>query len=729
MKLENHNLEVGQLQLDLYGRDILVVSPTPTFPLDHGNRKRIYRYCHDLKSKGARIHFVYYPLEWPFTSIPKSWIDEMSQQWDSVHLVPVTRPLYQWAQGEDHLIDEWWDQSLGDMLSFLFSRMCIDLCIVNYPFLSKSFEYCPKNVFKILDMHDKFTNRRKVLEANGIEKEFFYTSEEEEKKALDRADLVWAIKNEEEEFFKGLKTSSKVMTLPYAENLVLIERKVSEPDRDYFVLGIVGAKNNINRVNIQNFISKALPVFTRELAPVKIKLAGGMCDDFEHLNDAVGIEIMGRIDDIDSFYQAVDAVLIPMSFSTGLKIKAIEAFAKGMPVLAHKHAVEGIPVTKSYHECIADEQLVKACLQLSQDKNKLDLMRSASIEITERLLNQYRSMLNLSCLEFDKTVKKFIVTVNEDFFDKQSLYREHVLQHIRFLSAIGKIIIYADKLPRLFPQNYFDLMNGLGAVAKLASLTSRENQEYGLSFWEIGFDELVQKYQPDLIWYFTSEEAQLEVSSEAQKVTRMDSLIFGKCSSKPLSDTKEKLIYGNYSTVLGNGNKLIGFECPYLIKKPHQLNNLKLNKANVVILSTGRTIELAMILFDLFDSLGVNTITVYVDDYDSLNLDEINARYVKDLKSLSCFYKELTLGNGIPGYVVKLDNQTRTNVAYDIYEMCGSLGFSIFDYSNEGLGHFLEDICMALIKKSIFSAKDQECKFGNSAGFNKIFQEISSSIH
>ena len=43
--------------------DVLVLSPTPTYPLDYGNRKRIHSVCSALRERGASIHFLYYPRE------------------------------------------------------------------------------------------------------------------------------------------------------------------------------------------------------------------------------------------------------------------------------------------------------------------------------------------------------------------------------------------------------------------------------------------------------------------------------------------------------------------------------------------------------------------------------------------------------------------------------------------------------------------------------------------
>ncbi len=482
----------------MHGMDVLVLSPTPTFPLDHGNRKRIHTVCQDLKDRGARVHFVYYPLEWSFSHVPDDAVRAMREQWDSFHMAPVTRSLYAWAHGEDHLIDEWWDPSIGHLLGFLFSRHSYDAFIVNYPFLSRGFEWSPAHTFKILDTHDKFSGRRQLLEANGIQKEFFYTTEDQERIALDRADLVWAIKEEEAEFFRGL-TRTPVVTLPHVEPRSQPERQRDPADDDYLVVGMIGARNNINRINAERFASEALPLFRRQLAPIKLRLAGGMCDDLQSLGSRAGIDLMGRLEDVADFYRAVDVVLVPMSFSTGLKIKAIEAFAVGLPIVAHRHAVEGIPVEHPMHLCSSEREVAACCLAIAFDLDRLVELRQASRETFARLAKVFRSAMDESCRMVRKSPAT-VMLVGPAFFERSSLYREHVLQLIYFLRHLGKIALYIDSVPSLPQATLYGLLNGLGPAVKLFSREAADGRSIGLTHHVASLPELLAAHPNCTIW-------------------------------------------------------------------------------------------------------------------------------------------------------------------------------------------------------------------------------------
>ena len=72
----------------------LVVAPTPTWPLNYGNRKRIYSVCSKLQSLGFEIHYVHYASEGDWRDyIPIETRKRMDEQWDIVDHVWPSKPL------------------------------------------------------------------------------------------------------------------------------------------------------------------------------------------------------------------------------------------------------------------------------------------------------------------------------------------------------------------------------------------------------------------------------------------------------------------------------------------------------------------------------------------------------------------------------------------------------------------------------------------------------------
>jgi hypothetical protein len=262
---------------------VLVLAPTPTQPLDFGNRRRINAVCRDLQQRGAEIHYVHYPAEGDWRRNPPiPMLRAMQAQWEALYTVPVSRSLHEAPRDTHHGIDEWWDPAIGTMLTWLFDTQHFDVLIVNYTWLSKAFDYAPRGVLKVLDTHDRFSGRREMLEAHGIAPEYFYTTEDQEAIALDRADVVWAIKGQEAEFFRGL-TRKTVLTLPYADAITPLHR---QPAADGILrFGLVGARNNVNVTNFRVFFERVRAYVERTLLPCEFVVAGSCCDDLsqDHL--------------------------------------------------------------------------------------------------------------------------------------------------------------------------------------------------------------------------------------------------------------------------------------------------------------------------------------------------------------------------------------------------------------------------------------------------------------
>ena len=427
--------------------NILVVSPTPTHPQDHGNRKRIFEICAALKQQGARIHFVHYPGEHDWRrNWPARQEAAMRAAWDSYQLVAPSRPLHENAIGDDHTIDEWADPDLNHFIAWAFSVRAYDLVIVNYTWMSFCFDAVPAHVFKVCDTHDVFGGRRALLQANGIEPEFFHTTPDEERKGLERADLVWAIKDSERVYFEKQLGLPNCLTMLHAEADRGWWRQ--PPSRDgYLRAGVIGARNNVNRRNLEEFLAEALPILENYMAPVKIVIAGGCSDDFEHLRHP-NVEILGRVPTVEGFYHDVDIVLAPMQFSTGLKIKVSEALSSGAPLLAHAHAMEGYPTREPLHLMDSFRQMAFELVKLSFDPAPLPRLARVSRKVGADIQSQVNRGLEATRQQLLARISKTLCVIAPmHAFDTASILHDHLAAALDYLRFRSNITVYVTGEP------------------------------------------------------------------------------------------------------------------------------------------------------------------------------------------------------------------------------------------------------------------------------------------
>ena len=373
--------------------EFLVLSPTPTWPPDLGNRKGIVALHNKLRESG-RIHFVFYAAEGEWREgFDEPALEGMHRQWDSFHLVPPTRIPHLEALGADHEVDEWWDEAIGDYLSWRFARSQFDAFIVHYTWLSRAFLLAPKTVHKALYTADRFGDRRLMFEQRGFRREFFHLSVESEAEAISRADTVIAVKEREEEYFRGL-CSKNVITVPHFEPDIAAGDPTASP---VLKIGLIGGQNTINRENLREFLKVAEPIFARSFAPIEIIVAGGICDALLDVRSPF-VKQIGYVEDPASFYASIDVAIVPMIWSSGIKIKYAEALAASKPLLATEHAAEGYPAPHPFMCCADFTELAKACVAVALDRPLLAELRAATLTAKRGARER-----------FDESVQKLVV--------------------------------------------------------------------------------------------------------------------------------------------------------------------------------------------------------------------------------------------------------------------------------------------------------------------------------
>jgi len=84
---------------------------------------------------------------------------------------------------------------------------------------------------------------------------------------------------------------------------------------------------------------------------------------------ALAIDIAGQVSDLAPEYARAAAVIVPLRAASGTRIKILEAFAFGRPVVSTSIGAEGLNVTDGEHLLIADDPsaFAQACERLLRD--------------------------------------------------------------------------------------------------------------------------------------------------------------------------------------------------------------------------------------------------------------------------------------------------------------------------------------------------------------------------
>jgi hypothetical protein len=431
------------MSIDLPRRSIVILSTTPPVPRDYGNRNRVFQTLAFFRKLNFSVSFLLYPFDQEWAREIPSYYKELVENFDYFAVIPNTKPLHQPARGYHHEIDEWWDDNIAQHLIWLFARRRFDALLVNYTFLSKAFEYAPKDTVKILDTHDLFSDRRAIFEKNGALPEFFYTNEQQETIGFDRSDLIIAIKQYEKHIIQTM-TRNSVLCLPYWDDRSVDRRNPLVRANGYdherpLRLGFIGAHNSINIINIRRFLETfACYVKLYNLA-VEMVIAGNVCRGIDQ--EYFFLQKMGYVEDVADFYESIDIIVAPLEFSTGIKIKVGEALARKVPVLATRNAFDGYrpyhPTQDLPNVAALCEAIVRTAYGELSPAELAAAGRKAGITAARAQEQGFATLHDHLVVAF----RRILLFVDRPFWYRANFFDEMATQSIEFLAHIMPLIV------------------------------------------------------------------------------------------------------------------------------------------------------------------------------------------------------------------------------------------------------------------------------------------------
>jgi glycosyltransferase involved in cell wall biosynthesis len=114
-----------------------------------------------------------------------------------------------------------------------------------------------------------------------------------------------------------------------------------------------------NQISIERFIVKYMDRVIARIPDVKLRIIGrGSRAGLRLLAQRYGnhIALEGYVEDLDAVMASSCAMVVPLLFGSGVKLKTLEAFSAGMPVICTDYGIEGIPAKNGIH-CIIENDL------------------------------------------------------------------------------------------------------------------------------------------------------------------------------------------------------------------------------------------------------------------------------------------------------------------------------------------------------------------------------------
>lgn len=322
---------------------ILIVSKCPTHPTDAGNRWWILSQAEMFMSLGHEVHFLYIN-EMPLKRDTAPYIESLektSRYWgDRFHLLQVsklekakfniTRTFRKKFFHSHWDIDDQYPASLDKMVNELDAKYHFDACVINYWYLSRLFEHIriPK---KAIATHDAIAYKDLKIGMPTM-----CITADTEARAMQRCPHIFALQEQEADYFQILSPNSKVY------NLYGKYEHHPQPIAGNHKMVFLSGNNEFNQNGIKWFLKEVFPVIRKTFPDAELLVGGSICKVLPSLGEIEGVKAFGYIDDPADFYAKADVAINPVYQGTGLKIKTFESISFDKVTLVHPHSMAGV---------------------------------------------------------------------------------------------------------------------------------------------------------------------------------------------------------------------------------------------------------------------------------------------------------------------------------------------------------------------------------------------------
>ncbi len=220
-------------------------------------------------------------------------------------------------------------------------------------------------------------NQRRKARAEGAK------TREAEIRAMQEADIVFCVSEDEARFIAELAPGTPTFILPG-----VVETPAEVPGFDerrdlLFFGGFLAGALSPNTDSLTHLIEHVLPPFWEEHPEVVLNVIGADVSDSIRALEGPRIRIVGYVEDPLAWLTRARLHVNPMRFGAGLKQKFLDSLAAGLPFVTTKVGAEGFPLGDVEDSVVADDpaELARLLGRLYTDRAEWERVQQRLLEL------------------------------------------------------------------------------------------------------------------------------------------------------------------------------------------------------------------------------------------------------------------------------------------------------------------------------------------------------------
>ena len=267
----------------------------------------------------------------------------------------------------------------------------------------------------LINVHYLFSLDRAFDYPNTIENRFRgFLTHHAEQKLLKAFPRIITLSDRLNKHISQINPQADIHTVPLGIDFSLYPFVEKKPINKHPVVGLIGGLNWApSYFAAVRLITKLWSEIKRQVPNAKLQIVGRSAKDalaeFAHIDD---LEIYQDVADILPYFANMDVLLYAPLAGSGMKVKIMEAFALGTPVVTTSEGVEGIPAKDGVHAgiCEDDEGLIARTVELL---NNPSLRQERGLKARQLIENYCNPQVTVSKIE--KVYEVMIKKINQKF--------------------------------------------------------------------------------------------------------------------------------------------------------------------------------------------------------------------------------------------------------------------------------------------------------------------------
>jgi polysaccharide biosynthesis protein PslH len=170
---------------------------------------------------------------------------------------------------------------------------------------------------------------------------------------------------------EAIAPKARVDVVPLGLDLSLYPFQSKQPERSQPTISLIGSLNWAPTYSAaERLITRLWPDIQRHIPQARLQIVGRKAKEvLAHFTHTPNLELHQDVPDTLPYFQNTDVLLYAPVSGSGMKVKVMEAFALGTPVVTTAEGIEGLPAQDGIHAgiCEEDSGLVERTVKLLKD--------------------------------------------------------------------------------------------------------------------------------------------------------------------------------------------------------------------------------------------------------------------------------------------------------------------------------------------------------------------------